>query len=46
MSGLPRAVIQLINKNDQNGFSPRDIEKLEFLSTILGRCHDCVIKIE
>jgi hypothetical protein len=39
-------VISLINKKDPNGFSPADIEKLEFLSIILGRCHDAVLKVE
>ena len=39
-------MISLINKRDPNGFSPADIEKLEFLSIILGRCHDAVLKVE
>eukprot|EP00347_Sterkiella_histriomuscorum_P021983 403332089 len=46
LANLPRGIIQLINKTDPNGFSGRDIEKLEFLSSILGRCHDCVLKVE
>ena len=39
-------MISLINKKDPNGFCPADIEKLEFLSIILGRCHDAVLKVE
>ncbi len=46
LSAVPRGVISLINKKDPNGFSPADIEKLEFLSIILGRCHDAVLKVE
>jgi hypothetical protein len=46
LSAIPRGVISLINKKDPNGFAPADIEKLEFLSIILGRCHDVVLKVE
>jgi len=46
LSSVPRGVISLINKKDVNGFLPQDIEKLEFLSVILGRCHDAVLKVE
>lgn len=46
LSSLPRAVISVINKKDPNGFTQRDIEKLESLSAILGRCHDAILKVE
>jgi len=46
LANLPRGVLQLINKFDPNGFDAKDIEKLEFLCNIVGRCHDSVLKIE
>ncbi|CDW73453.1 UNKNOWN [Stylonychia lemnae] len=46
LANLPRGVIQLINRSDPNGFDNHDMEKLEFLSNIVGRCHDSVLKIE
>ena len=43
---FPRAIIQLINKKDYDGFDSEDVEKIEFLSHILGRCHDIITKVE
>jgi hypothetical protein len=43
---FPRAIIQLINKNEYDGFDPEDVEKIEFLSQTLGRCHDIITKVE
>ena len=46
LGSFPRAIIQLINKNDPDGFQPQDLEYLEYLTKLVGRCHDCILKIE
>ena len=42
---LPRAIIQVINKNEDK-FTQEDYNRLETISFILGRCHDCMLKLE
>ena len=37
--------VQLLIKNGQR-FEQRDVDKIERLSSILGRCHEMVNKIE
>lgn len=42
---LPRAIIQVINKKHEN-FMQEDFNRLEMVCFVLGRCHDCMLKME
>ena len=46
LGNFPRAIVQIINKQDPLGFLPRDLHLLEHICGILGRCHDCILKVE
>ena len=42
---MPRAIIQVINKRHEN-FTQEDYNRLETVCFVLGRCHDCMLKME
>ena len=46
LGNFPRAIVQVINKHDPLGFIDRDVVLLEYICGILGRCHDCILKVE
>ena len=46
LGNLPRCIIQLIDKHDTKGFTPEDISKMDYLSAIIGRIHDQLLKVE
>jgi hypothetical protein len=36
----------LINKKTKHGFTAEDITELDYLSVLIGRCHDQLLKVE